>query len=140
MAQITTTLYVTIAEAMASARDQMVLASGYTTDATEAVVDITTGNYSPGAAAAIEVELALLGPCDSVDTAVTSLVNSTSAFLVAVRAINDFVIQEATGTAVIDQLTDFVNSCSWTLGCIPSSWAVLSADAGYDTSEWDVCS
>ena len=63
----------------------------------------------------------------------------TSPFILnAVAQINDFVIDHANWSfsSPDEALTDFVNS----IGCVPFYWEVLSSKAGYDTSEWRVCS
>lgn len=37
-------------------------------------------------------------------------------------------------------LTTFVNSISWTDGCVPYNWAEATEESSFDTSEWIVCS
>ena len=37
-------------------------------------------------------------------------------------------------------LADFVNNLNWTNGCVPITWAQWAENAGYDISEWSVCS
>ena len=99
--------------------------------ALDAVVDITTSTTS-----AVAIELALLSPTNTAKNATTITVNSTTSLLVAVRAINDYVIKNSTSTAT-DVLADWVNvSVTWTRGLVPLHWYNLSTDAGYDTSTW----
>jgi len=60
----------------------------------------------------------------------------------AVRAINDTVINVYGGEDT-SYLTEFVNSVNWgphELSCVPIYWAQLSEEAGYDISDWDICS
>ena len=49
--------------------------------------------------------------------------------------INKFSLENYEG-----DLTSFVNSLTWTDGCIPYQWALWGDNAGYDTSEWNICS
>jgi hypothetical protein len=65
--------------------------------------------------------------------------NSRSPYiLISVRAINDIVINNANWTSD-DVLRDFVNDIDWEGDCV-FNWATLSDEAGYDTSEWNICS
>lgn len=51
------------------------------------------------------------------------------------RKINEFTINNYNSN-----LSEWVNNMSWTDGCVPFQWAEWAEDAGYDTSEWIVCS
>jgi len=57
----------------------------------------------------------------------------------AVRAVNNFVINQTGGTATSKlKLDNWINSSmnsTWTTEC-PAGWATLSESAGYDTTDW----
>ena len=53
---------------------------------------------------------------------------------ILINLINKFTIRH------FGDLTTFVSGVSWENGCVPHNWADISADIGYDTSEWVVCS
>lgn len=131
MAQMTSALYKNLAEDYNSARATMLSVDDYILTAVNRVVDLTTVTSG-----ALMVELDLLSPLNGAYVATTNIVNSASSLLTAVRAINNNIINNSDAGAN-DPLTSFVNSI-W--DCVPIYWAALSADAGYDTSGWNVCS
>lgn len=49
--------------------------------------------------------------------------------------INKFTIKNYGGN-----LTSFVNNLNWTCGGVPYQWAIWADNAGFDTSEWIICS
>lgn len=143
MAQISTTLYGTIATNYANAREKMTEVDDYLLTALEAVVDITSGIPS-----GTEIELALLDECYSSYLATQNMMASTSSLFVTIRALNDYIITNTTAAnrtiadnLGLDYLTYWVNTTMnpyWS--CVPFYWEELCASAGYNTSGWDVCS
>ena len=99
---------------------------------------------TPGAT---ELELALLTPCNNAKTYVTSLVGSITGYVSAVRAINNYVINNSTATATQigvygSKLSVFVKldmDTVWDNGCVPWYWEELSRLAGFDTGGWKIC-
>ena len=149
MTQIDTTLYGDIATYYANAYDQMQLIDNQIEDALHKLVDVTTGGYSAGADAAVEIELALLTPLNSAADSITNLTQSTSALLQAVRAMNSHVIDNATtayGSTATAKLEYWVNTIMgpagdnvWPNGA-PIGWYYLSEDAGYTVTGWNTYS
>ena len=96
---------------------------------------------TPGAAAALEIELALLTPLNDAATGMTTLSVTTAVLLDAVRAVNGHVINNTSGTANAKiKLDAWINVSmigQWPLGC-PNGWKQLGTDAGYDTTDWNV--
>ena len=142
MTQITTTLYQQLAEDYADVWDQLQLIDDSATLALNHVVDVSTVTYIPGNAnAALEIELALLGPCNNAASAMTSVSLSTSPLLGAVRAMNGHVINNTTGTTTAKvKLDTWINENMiglWPYGTA-NGWKQLSIDAGYDTDDWNV--
>ena len=149
MTQLTAAFYVSLAEDYDSAKGAIVSAAVFMDDALDTVVDITTSTNPANAA---EVELALLGPANTSKEVVDSLAASNSSFLIIVRALNGYIIDnnavtDATlaayaltiGAPSVDALTYFVNvTCdgTWTTGYVPCYWEDLSVAAGYDTTYW----
>ena len=145
MAQISTSLYKTIADSYASIDINL---SGVATDARtalDAIVDVDTATYfgeSPSNAdadAALEIELVLLTPFNVAYVSSQNISVSVSALLDAVRSVNNHVVNNTSGadTSAV-KLTSWINNQmnqSWTNDC-PIGWANLSSDAGYDTSAW----
>ena len=141
MTQITTTLYRLVAEDYSNVWEQLQLISDGTTRAVNNIVDVTSTGYAGGAAAAVEIELALLGPFNAAATSMTNMVASTSSLLDAVRAINSHVINNTSGTDTAKvKLDTWVNVTMLTLwhSGVPNGWEELSSDAGYDTSDWNI--
>ena len=139
MAQIDSTLYMNIAYDFHLAKESMAAVSAFLQEAVYEIVDVTTGGYSAGSAAAAAIELELLRPFNSAYNAMDSVMNSDSPMLEAVRTINNFVIaNHATG-----DLKAFLNGLNWTsvtnLDCIPAYWCTLSESAGYSTDGWKCC-
>lgn len=151
MAQITDSLYRIIAKrydygitALQDADDQIL-------EALNEVVDITTTNTD----GAVDIELALLTPANQGYTFMVGLVTSNSGLLNLVRAINNYVINNSTGTPTVDFLSDFVTALDWSVvdgtwdtakdgssatNCVPYYWCQLSEDAGYAIGSWPCCS
>jgi len=141
MTQVTTTLYRQLAEDYSDVWDQLQLVNDSAILARNHVVDVTTIDYAPGTAAAVEIELALLGPFNDAATAMTSLSVSTANLLTAVRSLNNHVINNTDGTDTSKvKLDTWVNTTMidvWPSG-VPNGWQELSQDAGYDTTDWNV--
>jgi len=139
MTQIDTGLYKTIADNYADTYDQLQLATDGTDAALNGLVDVTTGGYGPGVAAAVEIELALLGPLNTSNVFMNGLVASISTLLDGVRAVNNHVINNTSGSAsATDKLRVWVDNTMsgvWTNG-IPCGWHNLSTLAGYNTTGW----
>ncbi len=139
MTQITTELYRVIAENYADTYDQLQLAEDGAETALYGLVDVTSTGYSPGQTAAVEIELALLGPLNLAFISMQNLTSSITLLLEAVRAVNNHVINNTSGTATsaakLAVWVDTTMSGAWTNG-IPCGWHSLSGLAGYDTSNW----
>jgi hypothetical protein len=138
MAQIETSLYQTIADNYSSLQDSLSLVQGYAQTALYSIVDITTsyGDPSGDAAAALEIELALLNPYNAAYIQSGNLTGSISIILDAVRAINNFVIANSStsGTAAVKLNTWINTTMPW--ANVPSGWKDLCDYAGYDVSTW----
>ncbi|KKL69360.1 hypothetical protein LCGC14_2115730 [marine sediment metagenome] len=142
MAQIPTATYKAIADAYHSLRSGLVGAPQFAEDALDAVVDLTTGTEG-----ATEVELALLIPLNSGKKFVETMSNSTSGLVQAVRAVNNYVINNSEATTAQiskygDKLSVFVMVTMenvWDNGCVPWYWEELSEIAGYYTGGWPTC-
>ena len=147
MAQIDTDLYRVIADAYAAIDVRL---AGVATDARtalDAIVDVDTTTYpdaTPSIAdadAALEIELALLTPFNIAYVSAGNIAVSVSSLLDAVRAVNNFVVTQTSGTAVAKAKLDaWINADMighWGApGACPAGWANLSSDAGYDTTDW----
>ena len=143
MAQIITSLYKSYADAFALCDDYLNLAASSIEDALHDVVNVTTTGYSAGQDAAVEIELTLLGPTNQANNSASDISTNTNGLLDAIRAINNFVIANSTtsGTAKA-KLDAWINTSMdavWTDSCCPVGWANLSSDAGYDTTDWQIC-
>ena len=143
MTQITTDLYQSIGQNYSDAYDQLQLVDDSITLALYDIVDVTSAGYVPGNAAAVEIELALLGPFNAASVAMTNLTASTSSLTDAVRAINSHVINNTTGSATATaKLATWINAnmiTLWPSGA-PLGWWYLSSDAGYDVATWNTTS
>jgi hypothetical protein len=140
MAQITTDLYKTIADAYALIDDSLSSVATNSRTALNAVVDVNLsyGDPSQDADAALEIELALLTPFNIAYISAQNISNSVSSLLDAVKAINNFVVNQTDGTDTAKvKLDTFVNSVSWDGGTVPSGWENLSTSAGYNTTDWN---
>ena len=66
--------------------------------------------------------------------------NSSTSLHAAIRAINDFVVKETSGTATATvKLNTWINTSMsgyWDSTDCPTGWANLSSDAGYTTTDW----
>ena len=147
MAQIDRDLYRTIADAYAAID---VALSGVATNARtalDAIVDVDTTTYpdaTPSVAdadAALEIELALLTPYNTAYISAQSISVSVNSLLDAVRAVNNHVVSNVSGTATAKlKLDSWINgdmAAHWgDPGACPAGWANLSTDAGYDTDDW----
>ena len=141
MAQISTDLYASIAEYFANAYDYLQLVPGEIQNALYSVVDVTTGGYSEGESAAVEITLALVSPINSAYNSSVNIAGSSNGLLDAIRAINNHVINNSSvsGTSSY-KLTYWVNETmevetNWEHG-VPTGWYNLSLLAGYDVSDW----
>jgi hypothetical protein len=143
MTQITTALYQTLGEAYADVYDTLQLVDDGALTALNALVDVTTTGYSPGATAAVEIEVALLEPLNLAYTSAVNITNSTAVMLDAIRAINNHVINNISGSATANsKLTNWINSDMgvsgrWPNGA-PSGWALFCNLAGYDVTGWNI--
>jgi len=140
MAQITEALYKTIADAYASIDDSLVSVSTDARNALDAIVDVNLnyGDPSQDADAALAIELALLTPFNTAFVTATNISVSVAGLLDAVRAINNYVVNNTDGTDTAKvKLDTWINSVSWDGGTVPGGWSNLSTDAGYNTTDWD---
>ena len=146
MAQIDRDLYRTIADAYAAIDVNL---SGVATDARtalDAIVDVDTTTYpdaTPSVAdadAALEIELALLTPFNIAFVSAGNIAVSVSALLDAVRAVNNHVVTNQSGSDTAKlKLDRWINADmigEWTGNNCPAGWSNLSADAGYDVDNW----
>jgi hypothetical protein len=147
MAQISKTLYNTIAQDYAAIQVALSTVQADARAALDAIVDVDTLDY-PGDPsdlvdpdAALEIELALLGTFNIAYTSAGNLVASTSSLIAAVKAVNDHVIVNETiaGTSTV-KLNTWINTRMqgyWSPGsACPAGWEQFSSDANYDTSTW----
>jgi len=144
MAQISKSLYKTIADAYAAIDVNL---AGVATDARtalDAIVDVDTTYQgtdpsNADADAALEIELALLTPFNVAYISSQNISVSVSSLLDAVRAVNNHVVNQTTGTATAPvKLDSWINDemdSTWTTDC-PQGWANLCSDAGYDITNW----
>ena len=143
MTQITTGLYQSLGEAYADIYDTLQIIDDGALTALNALVDITTTGYIPGATAAVEIELALLEPLNLAYGSAINVANSNALFLEAIRAINNHVINNVSGTSsATSKLTNWINSDMgvnnrWPNGA-PNGWAQFSDLAGYDITSWNI--
>ena len=145
MAQIDTTLYKSIADAYALIDTNLSTVSANAQTAVDAVVDVTTANYPSDApsgglrADALEIELALLSPFSTAYTSAQTISNSVSSLIDAIRAVNNHVVNNTSGTSTAKvKLDNWINTTMdnvWTASC-PQGWANLCSDAGYDVTDW----
>ena len=142
MAQIDTDLYKQIADAYATLSTSLSTVASDARTALDAIVDVDTATYpdpSANADAALEIELALLSPFNASYLSAVTIESNMPSLLNAVRAVNNFVINQTGGTATSKlKLDNWINSSmnsTWTTEC-PAGWATLSESAGYDTTDW----
>ena len=69
-------------------------------------------------------------------TSSVNVSNSVSYLLDAVRAINNHVINNTTGTDTAKTKLDTWINTTMPWASVPGGWKYLCADAGYDTSSW----
>ena len=151
MAQISPALYNTIAQQYALIDTALSGISSYAKTALLAIVDVDTADYpSPSAEnedSALEIELALLSTFNAAYIASQNLEASTGPLLDAVRAVNDFVITNTSGsdTATV-KLNTWINTTmlqgpdgpiAWDGDACPVGWKNMSTDAGYTTTSWN---
>ncbi len=142
MAQLEISLYKKIADYYNSLYNSLSAVTQPAQNALYAIVDITTnyGDPSGDAAAALAVELALLVPFNLAYAGSQNIVNSIAPILDAVKAINNYVVNnsgEAVSVTAKVKLDNFVNSVSWDGASVPSGWESLSILAGYNTDDWN---
>ena len=145
MAQIDRDLYRSIADAYASIDVSLAGVSTDARTALDAIVDVDTTTYpdaTPSVAdadAALEIELALLTPFNIAYIQAQTISLNVANILDAVRAVNNHVVNQASGSATAQaKLDSWINTemgTVWTTNC-PQGWANLSADAGYDITDW----
>jgi len=142
MAQISQTLYNTIAVSYAEIDTALSGISASAQTALYAIVDVDTLDYPNASgndpAAALEIELALLQTFNNAFISAGNIQNSNSSLLTAVKAANDFVVAETAGTDTATiKLNTWINTTmnGYWVAC-PSGWASISADAGYTTTAW----
>lgn len=100
-------------------------------NAVKDIVDISYKNYGD---AGSEAELALFRYVWDTYVAFLKTINFTSTTTIkTVRKINEWAEDN-----ISTSLTEFVNSLSWDHGYVPYQWAILSEEAGIDTSLWRV--
>lgn len=155
MAQLNVALYEQLARYFARCLNQLADANSYIHEAEVAVADLTTSNYVPytgvGAAdanAAIDVTINLLTAMNAAYNGVTNMVASNGSLIIAVRALNDYVVANATAaeisaasTAGLDVLTYYVNrEVLWEVDeytlAVPNEWKTICTQAGYNTTLW----
>jgi len=141
MAQIDTDLYKAIADAYASIDTSLSTVKADSRTALNAIVDVDTSTYpdpSANADAALEIELALLNPFNAAYVSATTIETNVGAILDAVRAVNNFVITNTSGSATATaKMDDWINNkMTPTWAACPSGWANLCESAGYDTTNW----
>jgi len=145
MAQISETLYNTIADAYASIYNSLDGVSTEAQTALYAIVNVDTADYpnvsQADPAAALEIELALLQPFNTAYSGSVNIQNSTSSLHNAIIAINNYVINNTSGTdTAVVKLQTWINTSmlgSWTATNCPAGWASICESAGYDVSGWD---
>lgn len=142
--------YVLIAEAFAYSKEQMALAAGslgtgtYNTNkdgATKVVADVTTTTFDSGGNSSnldeVQFEIELLASVNSAYLSTLNLANSSSTYLTAVRALNDYIVKYVLGTVVASlTLDDFIHTdCDdvWTDG-VPPEWIELCTNAGFNVT------
>ncbi len=146
MAQIDRDLYRNVADAYASIDTNLATVATDSRTALDAIVDVDTTTYpdaTPSVAdadAALEIELALLGPFNSAYIQSLSIATNISNLLDAVRAINNHVIANGSGADNQTKLDNWINgdmAAHWgDGGACPQGWADISEDAGYDITNW----
>ena len=146
MAQISQTLYNTIAQSYALIEASLSGISENARDALDAIVNVDTADYpnpsNADADAALEIELALLATFNLAYTGSLTLAASNSSLLAAVSTVNSFVIKEqvysGTAKAKLDYFINTDMAGYWSVSNCPQGWAEVSLDAGYDTSSWTI--
>ena len=141
MAQIDTDLYKAIADAYATINTSLATVSADARTALNAIVDVDTTTYpdpSANADAALEIELALLNPFNAAYVSAQTIETNVGAIIDAVRAVNNFVINNISGTDTATAKMDgWINgSMTPTWAACPIGWANLCDSAGYDTTNW----
>jgi len=153
MAQITTTLYNTIAQSYAAIDVALSGISLNARAALDAIVNVDTLDYpnpsNASADAALEIELALLQVFNNAYIGSQNIERSNSSLLDAVTAVNDFVITNTAGTATATaKLLAWINGVGgdegvsmqtedWSASYCPDGWANISEDAGYTVTGWN---
>jgi hypothetical protein len=145
MAQISKTLYNTIADNYAAIQVALSTVQADARDALNAIIDVDTLTY-PGdpsdlidADAALEIELALLQVFNLAYVGAGNIAASTSSLISAVSAVNDHVARNVSSGTVQAKLDGWINSSMsgyWTGDRCPVGWEQFSSDAGYITTNW----
>ncbi len=141
---VTTDLYATIASNYATLYDTLALVEGYASAALDAIVDITSGDYTPDPTgepdAALKAELALLPVFNTAYVSSQSVAGMSRDYLSAVRALNNLVIAGSdlgTDATKIEKLDAFIVEVRTAEGNLSQSWIDLCSDAGFTVDTWD---
>ena len=136
--QIETSLYQTLADAYAAIDVSLSSVSTDARTALDAILNVTTsyGDPSGNADAALEIELALLGTFNTSYVSSTNIVNSVGYLLDAVRALNNHVINNTSGSATAKSKLDTWINTTMGWSSVPGGWKNLCTDAGYNTTDW----
>lgn len=149
MAQISGSLYDSIAQAYAAIKDNLDAIEGGAYTALVNIIDVDTTTYpdpsNADAAAAIEIELALSRVFNSAYVGSKNVATSTSFFSNAIIALHNFVIINSSFTGTADEkLDNWINvemAPYWTTestGACPSGWKAFCLAAGYNTTNWSI--
>lgn len=148
MAQVNETTYLAIADYYANIDTFLSNVAAEALGAVHTIVNVTTTGYTPAdttgdstydAAAALELELALLDVFNAAYVAVSNVSSNTGSLLEAVRAINNIVIKNyslhpgGSETTADGKLAAYINQLT---SQVPSGWQNLSEDAGYTVTAW----
>ncbi|MCD6435532.1 MAG: hypothetical protein J7L15_04020 [Clostridiales bacterium] len=146
MAQISKELYADYAYQFHLSQEAMDGADIYLANALNEVVNLTSSVDG-----AVEIELALLQPTQTAYASLQNSIASISSTLDAVRALNNYVINNYVGSEVTAtaKLTEFVDVIVWTDDVdetisgskpsddlVPCFWKNLCDSAGYDPELW----
>lgn len=136
-------LYKTLADNFNNYRYFPPEAPTYLLNAVNAVINFTTDDDSD----ATKIVNKLLYTVYYAYVGVKKRYDNEVQVVLAVRSINDYIIYNSRyGDGDATYLTTFVNNLwgndisTGELSCVPLYWVVLSEEAGYDVTHWNVCS